>query len=350
MFQSDVVTEVPAWFRNRGEHSDIVVSTRVRLARNVADHVFPSRASPAERKTVYEHVIGSLAGIDECRECKVLNFVQIERVDQQFLLENRSVSPDLIESDGERGVVCDAAGRIAIMVNEEDHLRMQCMDAGYCPDELWKVADALDDVVGRHLTYAYDGQKGFLTCCPTNCGTGLRVSFLLHLPGLTLTKTADQVLLGASQMGISTRGFFGEHSEVVGNLFQLSNQATMGAHEREFIESSKRIVEQVMDHERTARERILQQARLELTDKVHRACGILKHARTIAVDELLNLTSALRIGIECGLFHKTDVFTLNRMVLLCLPAHLQIRCQKVMDERESDEKRAELVREMMAGC
>ncbi len=167
-----------------------------------------------------------------------------------FLAEERVVSPDILSLDGERGVAYDSSRRINIMINEEDHIRMQCMDSGFKPEELWEIINDIDDLLGQKLHFAFDSKRGFLTCCPTNSGTGLRISFLMHLPGLVLTKAIDAVLQGASQMGISTRGFFGEHSEVLGNFFQLSNQATMGAHETEFIKNTQKIIKDVAAHEK----------------------------------------------------------------------------------------------------
>ena len=338
---------VPGWFDNNGPESDIITSTRIRLARNLAHRRFPYHASLAERKQAYKEITGVLNHEARFRSFEVLNFANLSKLEQQFFLEERVVSPDILGIDGERGVAFDRSRRINIMINEEDHIRMQCLDSGFRPAELWSVLSMIDDVLGQKMNFAFDNRRGFLTCCPTNSGTGLRVSFLMHLPGLVLTKTIDSVLQGASQMGISTRGFFGEHSEVVGNFFQLSNQATMGAHENDFLEGTQKIICEVIYHEREARKRILQDAQLEITDKIFRAYGILLHARTLSIKECLNLTSALRLGVITGLFDLITMEELNRITLLAMPAHLQIYRGSTMDETAMGVARADLVRELL---
>lgn len=338
---------LPAWFNNSGPDSDVIISSRIRLARNLEHRPFPYHANANERKLVYNEICGVLQHDSRLPEFSMLNFSEMEKLQQQFFVEERMASPDLMSFEGERGVAYDPTHRLNVMINEEDHLRIQGLDSGYQPEQLWEVLNNLDDILGRKLRFAFDHRRGFLTCCPTNSGTGLRISFLMHLPGLVLTKTIDAVLQGASQMGISTRGFFGEHSEVVGNFFQLSNQATMGAHESEFLSSTQKIICEVINHEREARKKIMNEASLELTDKIYRAYGILLHARTLSVTECLNLTSALRLGINTGLFDAITIEELNRITLLSMPAHLQVFRQKNMDETEISVARAELVRELL---
>lgn len=347
MFSSNIIDNIPAWFNNSGPDTDCVISTRVRLARNLADHKFPGKASLSERKNVFDEVTAGVRNVPQCKGCTCLNFSDIERVSQQFLFENRVVSNELINTDGDRGVIYDINSRISIMVNEEDHIRMQTMESGFQPDIAWDAINNIDDELGKKVGYSYNRKWGFLTSCPTNSGTGFRVSFLMHLPGLVLTKTIDSVLSGASQMGISTRGFFGEHSDVVGNMFQLSNQATMGACETEFLKSTKDIIKKVIDHEKTARRRILKDARNELEDKVYRSYGILKYARTLELDEFLNLSSAIRLGIECGIVKKMSIETLNRMILLCLPAHMELYFKTIIDKGGNSNMRADMVKKIL---
>jgi protein arginine kinase len=337
---------VPAWLAGSGPQADIVISTRVRLARNLAYHQFPHRASLKERKDVFEKVVAACRKIPRCKGYNVSNFTSQSPLNQQYLVEERVVSPDLLAVEGDRGVITDPGRSVAIMVNEEDHIRLSSMGSGYCAETLWEALDSVDTALGRRIPFAFDTQRGFLTCCPTNSGTGLRVSFLMHLPGLALTKTIDQTLQAASQMGISTRGFFGEHSEIVGNLFQLSNQATMGACEDEFLSGTQAMITQIDALERKARERVLADARTELADKVMRAYGILRYARTLNVAEYLNLSSALRLGIECGLLGGLSVSDLNRLTLLVLPAHIQTLYDRSMDEDELQRIRAEMVRNL----
>lgn len=349
MISTTELYTLPAWFSNNGQDTDVVVSTRIRLARNLADHQFPVRASLLEKQKLFEEVLRSVRSLRCFDGYESINFASLEKLDQQILAEKRAVSPDMLRLDGDRGVVSDAQYKTCVLVNEEDHLRIQVMDAGYQPKSIWKTIDKLDTELGKKLNFAYEEQRGFLTCCPTNAGTGMRVSFLLHLPGLVLTKTIDQVLQGASQMGVSTRGSFGEHSEVLGNFFQLSNQTTMGVDEREVLESMISVIDRVIQFERTARERILTEARAELSDKVFRAYGMLRYAVTLSLGEMLNLTSALRTGKECGILDTISINELNKTMILCMPAHIQLREGKAMEMEMVGIKRAEIMREFVVG-
>jgi protein arginine kinase len=338
----------PAWFDGSGPAAEIIVSTRVRVARNLAGHRFPPRASLHERAVVYRKIASALQSLRRALgPFAIVNFSGMDALEQRLFVEKRVASSELLGTDGDRGVVCDVAPSVAMMINEEDHLRIHCLDSGCSPLEAWAQVDRIDEQIGSALDYAFDRRKGFLTCCPANTGTGLRVSFLMHLPGLILTRAVDAVLQGACQMGIAARGFFGEHSAVVGSFFQLSNQAGIGAIENEFLVSTQRTVEEVLGCEREARARLLKEAKLELTDKIFRAYGILQQARTLSINEFLNLSSALRLGIDCGLFSAFSIVDLNRAMLQLMPAHLQKRAGKVLDETECSVLRAELVRELL---
>jgi protein arginine kinase len=344
MMEQSAASIIPCWFSGAGPDVDVVISTRIRLARNCARYRFPSKASLFERRQVFEEVTAAFKQSPQYNDFNHFNCTQLNKIEQQYLVEERLISAELVDVEGDRGVICDTSRHICIMVNEEDHIRMQAMDSGCCPLDLWNMLDGIDDALGMQLDFAFDNRRGFLTGCPTNSGTGLRVSFLMHLPACILTKNIDQVLLAASQMGVATRGFFGEHSNVVGSFFQLSNAATMGAAETEFLENTKRVVLKTVEAERKARERILADAQQELTDKIQRSYGILTHAIMLDVDEYLNLSSAIRLGIECNLFHETTVPQLNRLTLRILPAHLQTYFKKSMSDDELRIVRAETVK------
>jgi protein arginine kinase len=347
---SDHPDDLPIWFSGTGPQSDLVISTRIRLARNLANHRFPYHADKKERKEIFAAVAAVLGKHTEFKSFSLINCADITQLDRELLLEERLVSPDLLSIEGDRGVAIEKTHRTSIMINEEDHLRLHSIESGFQADAVWNRITRLDDVLGHYLPFAYELRRGFLTSCPTNSGTGLRVSFLLHLPGLVLTKTIDPVLLGASQMGISTRGFFGEHSEVVGNLFQLSNQATLGAREEEFLQHTHTIISKVIAHERKARETITRSAGMELSDKVHRSWGILLHARLLTVTEFLNLTSAVRLGIDCGLFKELSIEKLNTLTLMVMPAHLQRHRGKTFPDDKLQANRADFVREFIAAA
>jgi len=334
---------VPGWFDGNGSESDVVVSTRVRLARNLADCRFPRHASLAEKKDVFETLSESIGRIGATRDLSVINFTRVSRLEQDWLAEERVVSRELVETEGDRGVACDDARRIALMINEEDHLRLSCMESGSCAEALWKRIDSVDTLLANKVDFAWDDRRGFLTSCPTNAGTGLRVSYLLHLPGLCLTKAIDPVLQGVTQTGMAVRGFFGEHSEIVGHFFQLSNQATMGKRETEFLEATRDKVRQIVELERGARNRLRAQARLEVSDKVFRAYGILRHAKTLSVIEYFNLCSAVRLGMDFTMLPSITKSEINRLSLSVLDAHIRKRYGEQIDDETASIRRAEIV-------
>jgi protein arginine kinase len=349
MIQSILSHPLPPWLSGNGPDSDVVLSTRVRLARNLAHHQFPWRASLFERTQVFEETAAALAACAGCGSYEAVAFGNLDKLQQEFLMEEGLASRELTSGDGDRGIVHDRNSRVGVMVNEEDHLRLVALDAGLRLRELWAELDALDDTVGTHLDYAFDNRAGFLTCRPANAGTGLRVSVLVHLPGLALTRSLDPVLNAASQMGVATKSFFGENSSVAGNLFRLSNGAAAGSSESRLMDNAEAVVQQVIEFERKARERILADARLELTDKICRSWGILCQAKLLTVDEFFNLSSALRFGIECNLFDKCTLADLNRLTLFVLPAHLATCCGKALTPDEAGEARAALVQTFFAG-
>jgi protein arginine kinase len=343
---------LPPWLDNKGPEGDVVISTRIRLARNITGHKFPVRASARDKLKIFKEAATALGGVSrQCGKFEVINFGQLRKLEQHFLVEERMVSMDMLKADGERGVACNQSGKLSVMINEEDHLRIQGMDSGFHTFDLWETTNRADDSIGKGLKYSYCRQLGFLTACPTNSGTGLRISYLMHLPGLVLTKAIDAVLLGASQMGISTRGFFGECSDVVGNFFQLSNQATMGASESEFIESTSKAIKEIIGYERDAREKLIKDAPLEISDKICRACGIIYSARLLGFAELLNLTSAIRFGIECGAHKSHTAEDINKIILQCMPAHLQLYVDgKDEPYAELDAARADVARELFGSA
>ena len=338
---------LPAWFNGQESGSDIIVSTRIRLARNLSNYRFPLYAPPRERTIAYEKVAAAIKSIDELKRFKIINFSTIPLLDQQFLVEERIASSDLLRAEGDRGVAFDGSFGLTVLINEKDHVRLQYLDPVCRPVDVWKKVSALDDWLGEVLDFAYDDRHGFLTSFPANAGTGLRVSFLMHLPGLVLTKVIDPVLQGAGEMGIATRGFFGEHGEVVGNFFQLSNQAAGGVNELEFIESARTVIAEVERSERDARHRLLRDARLEVLDKVHRAYGIMKHAKTLSMTEYLNLASALRFGIDCGIVADVGLEDLSRSTFCVMPAHLQHAAKKTMNTTELSMARADYARKLL---
>ncbi len=344
MIASTRIEQLPLWFNGDGIDSDVVISTRIRLARNLAKYSFPAKNSLLEKKTLFANISGAVGHIPSCQTFVRYNLNEMDDIEKRFLFENRMISHRLLKIDGDRGVICDHEGTINIMINEEDHIRLHRMMPGFDPREVWQGLSSLDDELGNYLEYAFDEKLGFLTSSPVNAGTGMRISVLLHLPGLMATKSIDTVLSGASQLGIAAKGFFSEYQEVIGSMFLLANHAALGASEEEFVESTIKNVKKVIELERTARKSVVSEAHTEIIDKISRSFGILKYAKTLQVDELMNLTSALRLGISTNLVNNITLQSLNKLVLKAMPAHIELKMGKPLSEDEIAIMRANFVR------
>jgi protein arginine kinase len=321
-----------------------VVSCRARLARNLSARPFAVRATEADQ----EYVIGQvLAVAQHTRRLRRATFYQmnaLEGYERRLLVERHLVSPALAEGTGPRGVLFSRDEALSVMLNEEDHLRLQAILPGLKAEEAWAQVDALDDELGAGLEYARSEQWGYLTACPTNTGTGLRVSVLVHLPGLVLTEEMERVVRGLAQMSFAVRGFYGEGSNAVGNLFQISNQVTLGRGENELVSALTRLTRELVEHERDAQETLLAQARSQVEDKVWRAHGILANARVLSSQEFMNLLSAVRLGYSLGLSRQVPSSAMNHLMLLTQPSHLQAESGQPLEPEERDVRRAELVR------
>jgi len=341
------------WLDASGEYAEIVLSTRIRLARNVQGFAFGPRARVNDRVAVLSRVTevcGRTAALDGAR---VVDLSAIEPRARRILLERRLASRELL-GDGDSGpargtaVVLPPDQPFSIMVNEEDHLRLQILASGLRLRESWNTLDGLDEELGREIPLAFHPEFGFLTSCPTNVGTGLRASVLVHLPALVLTKEIGKVLQGLSQVGLTYRGLYGEGSEVVGNFFQLSNQTTLGKSEEDLIDHLDRIVQQVIQYETQARNVLLRDAAAVTEDKIWRAYGLLRYARSLAFDELMNLLSGVRLGASLKLLPGVRVYSLNKLMVFTQPAHLDQAAGRDLSPAESDAHRAALVRRVLA--
>ncbi|MEX1258432.1 MAG: protein arginine kinase [Gemmatimonadota bacterium] len=341
------------WLDASGEHADIVLSTRIRLARNVQGFACGSRARVNDRTAVLARIRGVCPRIESLREAEVTELSGLEPRRRRILLERRLASRDLLGESGSgpaRGtaVVLPADQPVSIMVNEEDHLRLQILVSGLRLREAWRTLDALDEELGREVPYAYHHEFGFLTSCPTNVGTGLRASVLMHLPALVLTKEIGKVLQGLSQVGLTFRGLYGEGSEVVGNFFQVSNQTTLGKSEEDLVDHLDRIVRQVIQYEAHARQVLLRDAAAVTEDKIWRAYGLLRYARSLSFEEVMNLLSGVRLGASLKLLPGLRVYSLNKVMVFTQPAHLEEAAGRELSEQECDVHRAALVRRILS--
>jgi protein arginine kinase len=337
------------WLDASGPHSDIVLSTRIRLARNLQGFRFGARADDSDRREVFELARNAAEASSMLRDGDIYNVTRVSQQARQILLERHLVSRDLIGNEQEAApshtaLVLAPRTSIGLMVNEEDHLRLQGLLSGFRLREAWRMVDALDDELGSRLRYAFHPEFGFLTSCPTNVGTGLRASVLMHLPGLVLTQEIAKVLQGIAQVGLTFRGLYGEGSEVVGNFFQLSNQTTLGKSEEDLIDHLQRIVQQVVHYEREARAVLSRDAPEVMQDKVWRAYGLLRYAHSTSFEEVMNLLSGVRLGVGLKLLPVPSVYALNKILVFSQPAHLDNMAGRPLSAKEMDVHRAAFVR------
>src|ERR1043166_6465943 len=309
--------------RGEGPMSEIVISSRVRLARNVAGYPFFSKATDEQRGDLAGRLRNCVLGPGEGR-WNYLEMASIDELDQQVLVERHLISRQHADIRGSRGVAISPSEDVAIMVNEEDHLRIQVMRCGLQLDAIWDQINQLDDRIEAGVDCAFHPRYGYLTACPTNLGTGIRVSVMLHLPGLKLTSEIERVFRAAKDMRLAVRGLFGEGTEATGDFFQVSNQVTLGRTEEEIIDAFKKsVVPKIIDYEQRARQILIAERVTALDDRVWRSYGALRHARTISSEETLLHLSHLRMGINLGRIKDVSLSTVNELFLLTQPAHLQ---------------------------
>ena len=341
------------WLEASGEHADIVLSTRVRLARNLQGHAFGTRARVNDREAVLRQFRASADLSETLKGGTLLEMPEIPDRTRNVLHERRLVTRDLLGADGAEPATSTAvhfARRepVSVMVNEEDHLRMQSLLSGLRIPEAWRIVDRLDEELGRELPYAYHHEFGFLTSCPTNVGSGLRASVFMHLPGLVLTKEISKALRGMGELGMTFRGLYGEGSEVVGNFFQISNQTTLGRTEEDLIEDLDRVVRTVIDKELHARQVLLRDAPGLTENKIWRAYGTLRYARMLTFEELMNYLSGVRLGMSLNLLPGLRVYTLNKLMIFTQAAHLEQAAGRDLIPEERDAHRASFVRHILA--
>ncbi len=336
------------WLDASGPHSDVVLSTRVRIARNLQGRAFGHRASADDGGAVLDSVRTALDTVPMLHGASLLELDALAPRTRRILHERRVISRELMgskERPRPAAAVALAATRpLSIMLNEEDHLRVQSIVSGLDLHQGWSITDQLDDELGAELPYAYHPEFGFLTSCPTNVGTGLRASVLVHLPALVLIKEIGGVLESLTQVGLTFRGLYGEGSEVVGNFFQVSNQTTLGRSEEELIDHLQRMVEQVIQHEHHARQVLIRDAPQVTADKLWRAYGLLRYSRALSFEETMNLLSAVRLGASLKLLPGLRVYTLNKIMIFTQPAHLEEAADRALTPEECDAHRAAFVR------
>jgi protein arginine kinase len=340
-----------SWLDASGPEGNIVLSTRVRLARNIKGKRFPISAEPEANEEILEEVERASRSSRQLRDVPLIRLDSLRGIECQLLHERHLISRELagLETNGgtRKGAALLTDGSVGLMVNEEDHVRLQCLKSGFALTDAYKDLESLDADMGRQLPFAFHEEFGYLTSCPTNAGTGLRASVLIHLPGLVLTKEIAKVLQGLSQVGLTFRGLYGEGSEVVGNFFQLSNQTTLGKTESELLDHLGDMVRKVIEYEQQARNVLQRDAPTVIADKVWRAYGLLKYARSVSFEETMNLLSGVRLGVGLNLISDVSVYTLNKLLIFAQPAHLAVGEGRELGDPELSTVRATYTRQLL---
>jgi protein arginine kinase len=339
------------WLDASGTGSSMVLSNRIRLARNLAANRFGRRAPKSERESILAAITKAAANTESLGHAVTLRVDTLGTQDRLLLLERHLISKELAalegSASGQEGGALLLQDDAAVMVNEEDHLRLQVLGSGADFGPAWRQIQRVDAELGQQLAFAFHPEFGYLTSCPTNAGTGLRASVLIHLPGLVLTKEISKTLHGLTKLGLTYRGLYGEGSEVIGNFFQLSNQTTLGKNEVELLDQLSKIVQHVMAVESRARQLLLRDATTILEDKVWRAFGLLRYARSLSFEETMNLLSGVRLGVSLGLIPDVGMYAMNKLLVFTQPAHLAAMTGVELRDDELPVQRARFVRRVL---
>jgi protein arginine kinase len=333
--------------RREGPSQNIVLSSRVRLARNVKGLAFPGWAKKPERLRALELIQPTVEALPEMVACFSDSMDNLSPQDKQILVERHLVSREHANKSAGSGLVMSQDEVVCIMINEEDHLRMQALLPGMQIRQAWTVIDAVDTRLEKKLDYAFSPKLGYLTACPTNLGTGIRVSAMLHLPGLVLDEQINPIIQAVNKLGLAVRGLYGEGTEALGNVFQVSNQMTLGEAEPEIVERLNKVVAQLIEHEENARQRLLERKPKLVLNHIGRAFGILANAHSISSKETLNMLSFMKLGTDLGLFPDLDRFLVDELFIVTQPAHVQRQLVGKRDADQRDVARADLLRDRL---
>lgn len=336
--------------KNKGEVvRDLVISSRVRIARNLDQYFFPSKMNYEQAKAVVD-IIKNIVLKSKDDVLKDIIFIDIEKLnntERQSMVERHLISPDLAQTTQKSAVLLSKDEKISVMINEEDHLRIQCLNQGLSIDKAWETCGKIDSIISKNTEYAFDKKLGYLTSCPTNIGTAVRASTMLHLPALIMTGHIKGVLEACTKFGIAVRGIYGENSEPNGNILQISNQVSLGQTEEEIIGNINSVTVQILEQEKVLRNELYKQNKYKLEDKIYRAVGVLSNSRIITSEESLKLISDIRLGVEIGLIKNISLKVLNEIMVSIQPASLQAFFKRPLNWEERDVKRAEYIREKL---
>jgi len=345
----DLIHHTGEWLKGTGPHSNIVMSSRVRLARNLSGLPFPNRANKKMLIDILNRIEQTFNQIDYFKNSIVFHMSELDNIDKQFLIERHLMSHDHATMTEGKALVISHEEILSVMINEEDHIRMQVMQSGLNLMETFKIIDMIDNFLSEKLPYAYLPNWGYLTACPTNTGTAMRGSVMLHLPALVMTKQINKVLAAIAKLSFATRGFYGEGTQARGNFYQISNQVSLGHSEEDIIQNINGLIGQVIEQEEQARQALLVQNRPLLEDKIFRSLGILRNAYIISSQETIELLSMVRLGIDLGIIKDINSPAVNELLIIIQPAHLQKIEGKKLSATARDTKRASIIREKLSG-
>jgi len=332
------------WLRGTGPEADIVISSRIRLARNLAAFPFTNRSNAHQKAEIEGLLRERIAKLDVSPALEYINVPTLSTLDRQFLVERHLISRELAGADGPRGVALAPHETVSLMINEEDHLRLQVMRSGFALDETWQDVDRVDDLLEQRVNYAFSEEFGYLTACPTNVGTGMRASVMLHLPALVLAKQIDKVFRALQKINLAVRGLYGEGSRASGDFYQISNQVTLGKSETAILNDIREVIPQIINYERQARSTLVKESKQSLHDRVSRAFGTLRSATMMTSEETMDLLSSVRLGINLGLLEEITMATVNELFIHTQPAHLQKLMGASLDGEERNAARARYLR------
>jgi protein arginine kinase len=341
----DTLTQTSGeWLRGTGPESDIVISSRIRLARNVAAFPFTNRSSAYQKAEIEGMLRDRVARLELDPRLEYINVPNLSPLDRQFLVERQLISRELAAAEGPRGVALAPRETVSLMINEEDHLRLQVMRSGFALDEAWQDIDRVDDLLEARISYAFSEEFGYLTACPTNVGTGMRSSVMLHLPALVWSKQIEKVFRALQKINLAVRGLYGEGSRASGDFYQISNQVTLGKSEVQILNEIREVIPQIITYERQARNAMLKESRQAIHDRVSRAYGTLCSATMMTSEETMDLLSSVRLGVNMGLLDDVTIATVNELFIHTQPAHLQKLTGSLLDGEERNAARARYLR------
>ena len=333
--------------RRAGPRNDIVMSSRVRLARNIRGAAFPGWAKKAERIRILDALRPAVQSLPQMEDCFSETMDNLTLLDKNILVERHLISREHAAKNAGSGLVINREETLCVMINEEDHLRMQALRPGLQIKQAWQAIDTVDSRLEKKLEYAFSSELGYLTACPTNLGTGIRVSAMLHLPGLVLAEQINQIITSVNKLGLAVRGLYGEGTEALGNVFQVSNQMTLGESEAQIVERLSKVLDQIIEHEENARASLLEKKPKTVYNHIGRAYGILANAHSISSKETMNLLSLMRLGVDLKLFSDLDSPLVDELFVTTQPNHLQKRYSDKLSAEERDLLRADMLRERL---